>query len=41
MTYLRALVTGEAIAHLKYPEEQGLIQREMDEDVRSFVFRYS
>jgi len=41
MTYLRVLVTGEAIAHLKYLEEQGLIQREMDEDVRSFVFRYS
>ena len=31
--------TGEAIAHLKYLEEQGLIQREMDEDAKSFLFR--
>ena len=33
--------TGEAIAHLKYLEVHGLIQREMDEDRNSFVFRYS
>jgi glyoxylase-like metal-dependent hydrolase (beta-lactamase superfamily II) len=31
--------TGEAIAHLKYLEEQGLIQREMDADAGSFLFR--
>ena len=31
--------TGEAIAHLKYLEEQGLIQREMDEDAKGFLFR--
>jgi glyoxylase-like metal-dependent hydrolase (beta-lactamase superfamily II) len=31
--------TGEAIAHLKYLEEQGLIQREMDEDGKGFRFR--
>jgi glyoxylase-like metal-dependent hydrolase (beta-lactamase superfamily II) len=31
--------TGEAIAHLKYLEEQGLIQREMNEDAKSFLFR--
>ena len=33
--------TGEAIAHLKYLEDQGLIQREMEEDGKSFVFRCS
>lgn len=31
--------TGEAIAHLKYFEGQGLIQREMDEDAKSLLFR--
>ena len=31
--------TGEAIAHLKYLAEQGLIQREMDESGKDFRFR--